>query len=301
MHATMREMSAAAKPGGAGRAWRLDCAAMRRPVRTALLGAFAAATLAASCVGLWILAVSRPAQTAQEASPGPPRLGDGPELQRCLALLREDAEGARLFAERWDGAGGGEGARYCHALALLSLGEPAVAAERLENLANRSRAGNAARAAAFAQATQGWLMAGRANRAIGSATLALTLAPNDVDLLIDRAVALGNLRRYAEALQDLDQALALDADRAEALVFRAAAHRHLDRVDQALGDVERALALAPLNAEAFLERGIIRHLRGDVEGARADWDRTVAIAPDSEAAELATQNLALSEAGQRRR
>jgi tetratricopeptide (TPR) repeat protein len=277
---------------------------MRRPARKALFGTLTAATLSLAGLGLWIGAAPSPAQTAQQApptSPEPPRLGDGPELTRCLTLLRTDPEGALLQAERWDAAGGGEGARYCHALALLALGDTALAAERLENLATRSRAGNAARAAAYAQATQAWLLAGRANRAIATATLALTLAPDDIDLLVDRAVALGNLRRYVEAIEDLDRALALDAGRAEALVFRAAANRHLERVDQALRDVERALTLSPLNVEAFLERGIIRHLRGDAEGARQDWERTIAIAPDSAAADLATQNLALSEAGPRRR
>jgi tetratricopeptide (TPR) repeat protein len=272
---------------------------MRRPLRTTLIGAFAAATLTATGAALWIAAQARTAPAAEGSAAS--RIGAGPELDRCLALLRNDPEGARLHAERWDATGGGEGARYCHALALLALGDAPLAAERLENLANRSRAGSAARAAAYAQATQAWMLADRPNRAIASATLALTLSPDDVDLLVDRAVALGNLRRYAEAMQDLDQALTLDPERAEALVFRASARRHLDRMEEALADVERALALSPLNAEAFLERGILRHLRGESEAAREDWQRAIAIAPDSAAADLALQNLALSEAGPRRR
>ncbi len=274
---------------------------MRRPLRTALLGAFAAATLAASGATLWILALPRPAQTAQEGPAASARIGEGPELDRCLSLLRTDPEGARLHAERWDASGGAEGARYCHALSLLALGDAALAAERLQNLANRSRAGNGARAAAYAQATQAWLLADQPGRAVTSATLALTLSPDDVDLLVDRAVALGSLRRYAEALGDLDQALILDPERAEALVFRASARRHLDRMEDALADVERALELSPLNPEAFLERGILRHLRGETEAAREDWQRAIAIAPDGAAADLALQNLALSEAGPRRR
>lgn len=277
---------------------------MQRPARNALLGAFAAAMLAALGAGVWIVAAPRPAQTAEEVlpiPPEPPRLADGPEAERCLGLLAADPEGARAYAERWEAQGGGEGAKHCHALATLALGEPAQAAERLDAIARASRAGGAARAAVFAQAAQGWLMAGLPGRAFTSTTLALTLTPDDVDLLIDRAVALGALARYREALEDLDRALALDANRAEALVFRAAAARHLDRVEQALRDVERALTLAPDNPEALLERGIIRHLRGDVLNARADWERVVEVAPDSAAADLATQNLALSDAGPARR
>ena len=72
-------------------------------------------------------------------------------------------------------------------------------------------------------------------------------------------------------------------------------------MDQAATAVDRALELAPDNAEALLERGIIRQLRGDVRGARADWERTIEVAPDSAAADLAQQNLALNEAGPKRR
>lgn len=260
--------------------------------------------LAAVGFGAWIVASPRPAQTAEEVlpvPPEPPRLADGPETEECLGLLATDPEGARAYAERWDAAGGSEGARHCHALATLALGDPAAAADRLDALARNSRAGNAARAAVFAQAAQGWMMAGLPGRAFASTTLALTLTPDDIDLLIDRAVALGSLSRYREALEDLDRALSLDHNRAEALVFRAAAARHLDRPEQALRDIERALTLDPANAEALLERGIIRHLRGDVLNARADWERVIEVAPASPAADLATQNLALSDAGPARR
>lgn len=277
---------------------------MQRPTRTVLLGAFAAAALTALSAVVWVALTPTPAQTAEDILPTPPeplRLSAGPDFERCLLLLRSDPEAARAFAETWDRDGGGEGARQCQALALLALGEPAVAAQRLETLATRSAAGGLARAAVFAQATQAWLMAGEANRAYGAATLALTLSPEDVDLLVDRAVTLGSLSRYGEAIEDLDRALTLDPDRAEALVFRAAAHRHMDRVELAARDIERALAADPGNAEARLERGIIRQLGGDAAGAREDWERAIALSPNSPTADIAAQNLALNEAGPARR
>ncbi|MBU8543940.1 MULTISPECIES: tetratricopeptide repeat protein [Roseomonadaceae] len=278
---------------------------MRRQTRTVLLGAFAAAALAAVGLAGWVTLTPRTAMTAEDTLPTPPqpppRLTEAPEFERCLTLLRSDPEAARRFAENWDAAGGGEGARQCTALALLAMGEPASAAQRLESLASLSEASGPARAAVFAQATQAWLMAGEPNRAYGAATMALTLVPEDVDLLVDRAVTLGGLSRYAEAIQDLDRALALEPERAEALVFRAASHRHLDRAELAARDIERALALEPANAEALLERGIIRQLRGDAAGARADWERAIEAAPLSATADLAAQNLALNEAGPARR
>lgn len=277
---------------------------MRYSSRQVLLGAFAAAALAALGAGVWGVVMPRPAQTAEEVlptPPEPPRLAEGPEVDRCLGMLTSDPVGARNFAETWEAQGGGEGARHCHALATLALGDPLRAAERLERLAAQSHAGNPARAAVFAQAAQAWLMAGDASRSFGAATLALTLTPDDPELLVDRAVALGTLGRYREALEDLDRALVLEPERPEALVFRAAAWRHLDRVEQAERDIARALALAPMNAEALLERGIIRQLRGDAAGAREDWLRAIELAPTSVTADLAAQNLALNEAGPLRR
>jgi tetratricopeptide (TPR) repeat protein len=277
---------------------------MRRPARTVLFGAFAAAALTALGGLGWVVLSTIPAQTAEEVLPTPPespRLADSPEFDRCVTLLRTDPEDARAFAESWDTAGGGDGARHCLALSLLALGEPASAAQRLEALARTSRGSTPARASVFAQATQAWLMAGEAGRAYAAATMALTLSPDDPDLLVDRAVTLGSLSRYREALEDLDRALVLDADRAEALVFRAAAWRHLDRKDDAARDIDRALAIDPNSAEALLERGIIRQLRGDTAGARDDWERAIMLSPDSPTADLAAQNLALNEAGPSRR
>jgi tetratricopeptide (TPR) repeat protein len=270
--------------------------------RPFLLGAATALLLAAAGGGGAWFALRPPA--AAEGLPLPPdipRLAEGPEYDRCLALVRQDPRGARAYAEGWEGAGGGEAARHCTALALLALGETERGAERLERLARTSTGSGAARAAVYAQAGQAWMLHGDTGRAYAAATMALTLTPDDPDLMLDRAVALGTMGRYADSLDDLDRALALDPTRAEALVYRAAALRHLDRLAEARRDVDRALSLAPDNAEALLERGILRQMAGDAVGARADWARVVALAPGSAAADLAEQNLALNETGPRRR
>lgn len=233
--------------------------------------------------------------------PEPPRLTDSPEYDTCLTLLRTDPEDALAMAEAWEQHGGGEGARHCTALAQLALGEPERAAGRLERLASESKAGNAARAAVYAQAVQAWTMANQPGRAYGASTMALTLSPEDPALLVDRALAAASLGRYDEALLDLNHALKLEPGRPDTLVFRAAALRHLDRQADAMDDVESALARDPNHPEALLERGILKQLKGDTAGARRDWQRTVDTAPDSAAADLARQNLALNEAGPRRR
>ena len=65
--------------------------------------------------------------------------------------------------------------------------------------------------------------------------------------------------------------------------------------------VNRALSVSPDNPEALLERGILLQLRNDAAGARADWLRVISLAPATPTADLAQQNLALSEAGPTRR
>lgn len=230
------------------------------------------------------------------AAAEPARLGGGPDYERCLALLRSDPGEALLYADGWEAAGGGEGARHCAALSLLALGETERGAERLEDLARRSGADPAARAAAFADAGNAWMLAGDADRAFAAATMALTLAPDDPALALDRAAALGAMERYAEALEDLDRAVALDPSRADAWVLRGAAKRQLGRAADAERDVAHALSLAPDNAEALLERAALRRARGDVKGARADWGRAARLAADPAAAELARRNLELNPA-----
>lgn len=242
-----------------------------------------------------------PADNSLPLPPEPPRLTDSPEYDTCLTLLRTEPEDALAMAEAWEQHGGGEGARHCTALAQLALGEPERAAGRLERLASESKAGNAARAAVYAQAVQAWTMANQPGRAYAASTLALTLSPEDPALLVDRALAAASLGRYGEALLDLNHALKLEPGRPDTLVFRAAALRHLDRQSDAMDDVESALARDPENPEALLERGILKQLKGDTAGARRDWQRTVRVAPDSAAADLAQQNLALNEAGPKRR
>jgi len=227
--------------------------------------------------------------------PVPPRLVEGARYEQCLAMLPNDPRGAANFAESW--SDGGDGAAHCAALAEVALGNVQMGADHLARLAAASQAPAAARAAVYEQAAQAWLMAGRAAQAFDAGTAALALAPDDADLLVDRAVAAAALNRFNEALTDLTHALEIDPNRAEVLVLRAATWRHLGQLGLAQDDVDRAIAIDPENAEAMLERGILRQRRDDPAGAREDWERAIVLAPDSPTADLAEQNLALLEAG----
>ena len=269
--------------------------------RLAFLGTATAALLVIAAGGAWWAFGPDFGDDALPLPPEAPRLVDAPEYERCLLQLRDDPEGARALAETWEAEGGGEGAKHCAALALLPLGEPARAAPLLEAIARGSTAGPAARAAVFGQAGQAWMMAGEPARALTAIDAAIALTPQDPDLLVDRAISASALGRLDRALADLVRAVALDESRAEAWVLRATTQRRLERYEPALADVTRALTIDPDYAEALLERGVLRQLRGDAAGARADWERAMELAPASPTADLAQQNIALSEAGPIRR
>jgi tetratricopeptide (TPR) repeat protein len=269
--------------------------------------------LAALCVSVLLLAgtaggawwLSRPAEavndeaTALPVPPFPPRITEGSAYEACLTTLSNDPISAMAVAEAWQAAGGGDGAEHCRGLALIATGQPAAGADLLEQLAARSSAPALARALVFGQAVQARLMVAQAEAAARDATLALTLSPADIELMIMRASAEGMLERLQEAVDDLNQALRLDAMRVDALVARGVMRRRLNQLDAAQADVTQALTLDPGNADALLERGIVRQRMGDASGARTDWERARGIDPDSTTADLAEQNLSLLEAGPR--
>ncbi len=262
----------------------------------------AAALLAvAAAAGFWWERgaddVEANAEDVLPVPPVPPRIAEGEDYDKCLAMLNSDPSGAQDFAESWAAAGGGEGATHCRALSDIALGDPEEGAGLLDQLAATSKAPPAARAEILGQAGQGWMMAAEPKRAYASADQALRLMPDDPDLLIDRAIAGSALDRFAEAADDLTRALETDPERSDALVLRAAAFRQLNQLDLAQDDVDRALALDGQNPDALLERGILRQRRGDPAGARQDWERAIVLSPDTPTGDLAQQNLALLEAG----
>jgi len=246
---------------------------------------------------------SAPASTISPPSagatppPAVPRIAEGPDYDRCLAMLYNDPLGAKGFADTWASSGGGDGAMHCQALAQIELGNTASGADMLERLADATKAPDLTRAAVYGQAVQAWQMAGQPARAFEAATLALALSPNDPNLMIDRAIAEGSMQRYHQAIDDLDRALAIDPRRADIFVLRASAWRRLNNLEVATSDIEHALAINPDNAEALLERGILRQRTGNQAGAREDWQRAINLDPDSTAADLAQQDLALLDAG----
>jgi tetratricopeptide (TPR) repeat protein len=228
-------------------------------------------------------------------SPLPPHsdAADAATYQRCMTLARDDPQAGKKLAQAWQQRGGFHPAEHCLAIALIGLKQYKEAALRLDSLAQAMiHAPAGLRAGVLGQAAQAWLLAGDAGRAYASDSAALSLAPDDLDLSVDRAEAAGEAGWFDKAVADLDHVLKAAPTRLDALIYRASAHRSLGHLDAALADADAALKLAPDSVSALLERGNIRRLRGDPDGARADWRRVSELAPGSAAATAAAANIA---------
>ena len=212
---------------------------------------------------------------------------------RCVALARNNPKEALDKASAWKAQGGGFGADHCIAMALFEMGDFRKAATRFEELATRMMQMPAAhRAQTLDQAGQSWLDADEPQRAQADFDAAIALAGEDPDLLIDRAEAFAQEKRYWEALDDLNRTIELAPKRADAYIYRGSAYRALDSLDLALEDIERGLKLAPDNVLGLLERGNLHRLKGETAAAKRDWLRVTELDPNSRAAAAAKANLA---------
>jgi Flp pilus assembly protein TadD len=214
------------------------------------------------------------------------------QYQACMSLLDRDPAGALDSAVEWERQGGGDAARHCKALAMIRTGDVEDGALELERVAEAMPQAKAPLAAGlFAQAGQAWIKAGNPQRALYAQNQGLKLNPEDVQLLIDRAMTYGNSGMYFEALDDLNLAAELTPDDPEVYAMRAAAYRQLETPDLAEENINQALKLSPSHPGALLERGYLRRDQGDAEGARTDWLTIIQVTPGSDIANEAQKNI----------
>ena len=215
------------------------------------------------------------------------------EHDKCVAAAQSDAPAALARAKQWSNQGGGPEADHCAAMALYDMKHYADAARGFEKVAREmTNAAPSDDARIYDQAGQAWLVANRPRSAQIDFDAALRLAPDDPDLLIDRAEARANQKRYWQAIDDLNRASDLAPMRADIYLYRAAAYRAVSEIEMASEDIARNLRLQPNNPVGLLERGNIRRLRGDIVGAHQDWVKVTTIAPGSLEAAAAEDNLA---------
>ena len=249
---------------------------------------------------LFIATAAAAAEPARSPTRSAPRNSEAEAAtyDRCLKLAKQDPGAGKSLAQAWQERGGAHPADHCAAVALFELKQYKEAATRLEVLAQEMTMAPASlRAEVLDQAGQAWLLAGDPVRAYAASGQAVSLQPNDPDLLLDRAEAAASAGYFDKAVADLDHVLKTEPARVDALIYRASANRALGRLDPALADVEKALAQVPKSVPGLLERGNIRRLKGDLEGARQDWERIGRLAPGSRADMAARANLEHLEPG----
>ncbi len=220
--------------------------------------------------------------------------GGNRTYEKCTRLAQKDPDAALEAALSWQDLGGGEAARHCGAVALFNLGQFQQAAKRFQSVAEAM--GDAApneRATTLAQAGTAWFRAEQLEQAHAAQTAALKLAPNDAEILIDRAMTLGAAKNYWEAIDDLNRVIEADPDRTDALILRASAYRFVDALPLAQEDVAAAFRLAPERPEVLLEYGILKRLTGDRGGARRAWLELIRLHEGKPAADAARRNLEL--------
>jgi tetratricopeptide (TPR) repeat protein len=241
-------------------------------------------------LGLFVLASAATTASAQQIDPRR-------EYASCMAEARSNPKEGFDHATHWLGLGGGDAARHCQGAALIGMGQHEEGARRLEALAQEMRAESGFRAELLAQAAQGWMLAGKPDKAEATLNAAIKLAPEDLELHIDRAEALAQRGDLEGAIMDLNFVLARDPLKVDAYVFRASAYRQLGKTDLASADLVTALQINPLHLEAFLERGMLNRLAGNKAAARRDWMTVIERAPNSPAAATASQNLQQMDGG----
>jgi tetratricopeptide (TPR) repeat protein len=221
---------------------------------------------------------------------------DAERYAACMEQARTAPQQGLAEAEAWLAEAETVAGRHCRATALTGLGRTEESVAALDALGRRLEEREPGLAAdIYRQAAMVQFAAGRMEDAEKLQDRGLKLAPESVELLIDRALLLGAREDYLKSLKALERARALAPARADVLVLTAAAHRLLGHPDLAEESLTAALAVEPDNPSALLERGILKRLRGDKEGARADWGRVRALAPDSPEGETAAANLRLLE------
>ena len=205
------------------------------------------------------------------------------DYDHCLALVKEDPQAALDYALEWQVSTKqvSLAARHCAALAMSALGRHHNAAILLSEVAlamdNSPEVPKEARAEAYAQVADAWMLANDREKALTAIDQALAFDPQS-DYLMTRANIHALAKNWNDVRIDTGKILAELPTDAEALTLRATAYRNLGALDAALEDANRALEIAPHNLTALLERGRIKAAKLDMPGARADWQQVLSFA-----------------------
>ena len=121
---------------------------------------------------------------------------------------------------------------------------------------------------------------GNSEKALDLYDQAIRLDPKAPLAYLARGVLLaGRKRAYERAIGDFDKVLALEPDNVQALIRRGDAYGQLGDIARGLADLDRAIALAPGYAQGYFHRGLLHARNNEVQAALADYDAAVQRSP----------------------
>jgi tetratricopeptide (TPR) repeat protein len=120
----------------------------------------------------------------------------------------------------------------------------------------------------------------RFHEALPDVEAALRLRPNLFEARHCRGVIRANLADTTGALADFSAVIEGDPDHAVACFNRGHLREWQDDLAGALADFDEAIRRQPAYPEALYRRGVRRGHLGDSAGALADWSAAIALAPD---------------------
>lgn len=189
-------------------------------------------------------------------------VADRARMEACVAKIDQKPEDAYEDALAWANETHVREARMCQALALIAMKNVEAGARLLEALAISADGGaDADRASVFRQAGNARLLNLQGAEAIEDFTKALKYAPNEPDLLIDRARAYWLVEDWRKAEEDLSAALDKRPNDSLILRLRATARLKLNVLDLAERDAEAAVKANPQDVDALLVRGQVREAK----------------------------------------
>jgi len=106
---------------------------------------------------------------------------------------------------------------------------------------------------------------------------ALAIVPGRVSVLTNLATVLLRQRKFEEAADVADQAIAADDTAEDAFLAATSAHYELGRTERALALFPRLAAIAPENPAVWLGLGSTLELAGRFDEAAATYDRLIAL------------------------
>ncbi len=100
----------------------------------------------------------------------------------------------------------------------------------------------------------------------------------DVEIYLKRAMSYVDLKKYNEAILELNKAIKLKPDYVEAYAWRGYAYDQLDQYQQAIVDYDKTISLKP-DAAAYSNRGADYYRLGQYQRAIVDLDKAIELKP----------------------